>query len=110
MWANSSCSGRRIRWRNGRWWRPNEDNLTPLQKQTVDILPNGQEAKLHIAMKYPTDNYFRAWGRTQDDKSDEVELSQRKYRVKIELRGIGVNEKYSYWVIHENGVLKIRKH
>jgi hypothetical protein len=94
---------------HGRWWRPNEDNLTPSQKQTVDIPPNRQEAKLHFAIKTPKDEVFYAWSRTQDDKSDRQKLTEKKYRVNIALTGIGVSEHFSYIVTHDVGDLKFKE-
>jgi len=105
-WRNSR--GITIKKNHGRWWRINEDKLTPSQKQVIDILPNEQEVKLHFAIKKPNEEVFYAWARTQDDKTDKLELPEKKYEVKITLVGIGVKETFKYSVVHNDGVFKLK--
>jgi hypothetical protein len=70
---------------HGRWWFAAGDNLSPSQKQTVDIPPNGQSKLLQFAIKDPDDDKFKAWFRTRDGKDVERILSKKDYTVIVTL-------------------------
>lgn len=92
-WINSS--GKLYSLNQGRWWYPYPQTYKPLELQTVDIEPNNETKKLHLAIKRPDCEWCEIWDRTEDGHEVFPPLPEDQYKVEINLKGRNVDQDFT---------------
>lgn len=82
----------------GRWFYPDPQNFKPLELQSVEIEPNNETKKLHIAIKRPDCEWHEIWSRSDDNKDIYAQLHEKKYSVIVSLKGRNVDKQFLFWV------------
>jgi hypothetical protein len=88
---------------HGQWAKSNAPDNVGFDDilDTVNILPGHIEAKLIVALKYPSDSKCYAFTRenlrsTPDGRTSRYEIAEGDYIIRVHLRGIGVDEIFSF--------------
>lgn len=86
---------------HGQWAKSNAPDNVGYDDilDSVNIPPGHLEAKLIIALKYPSDSQCYAFTReglrsTPDGRSERYRIPEGTYKIKVHLRGVGVDEHF----------------
>ena len=104
---------------HGQWAKSNAPDNVGFDDilDSVNIQPGHLEAKLIIALKYPSDSRCYAFTRegyksTTDGRSERYEIDPGDYTIRFHLRGVGV-DKVFWFALHNCGAnqsLKLEPH
>ncbi|MFC2053481.1 hypothetical protein ACFLV7_04165 [Chloroflexota bacterium] len=100
---------------HGQWAKSNAPDNVGYDDilDAVDIQPSHIESKLFIALKYPPDSSCYAFTReglrsTPDGRSPKYDIAEGEYKIRVHLRGIGVDEIF-WFDFHNFGANKSLK-